>query len=225
MAGKVRDYIAKYYDGFGTNCAETTFLAANDAWELGVPQEFVKMMGGFGGGMGVKGICGAVSGGAAALSVLYVRKSGHNSPLLMAKVKMFRDLIMERIGTVDCRDLLPRYNTPEEGCKPTIGAIVDILDEVKAEYIDAPSYLPRKIKGPVMREIMANDHILMDIRTAEEKAEKDFADIIEVPECFENYMDKVIVLCGSDTKKAAEIGEKLLALDHKKFYMVDPKML
>ena len=84
MAKKVTECLHHYFHSLGYNCAETTLRAADEAWELHLPEEAFRLMGGFGGGMGVQGVCGAVSGGVAALSHYYVHITGHQSPLLMA---------------------------------------------------------------------------------------------------------------------------------------------
>ena len=67
---KISDYIGYYYREKGFNCAETVLCAANDAWDLHLEPAVIRTMGGFGGGMGTRNVCGAVSGGIAALSGL-----------------------------------------------------------------------------------------------------------------------------------------------------------
>jgi len=224
MAGKVRDHLEKYFVERGCNCAETTFFAANDAWEMGMPADFMKMMGGFGGGMGVKSVCGAVTGGIAALSCYYVRESGHNSPLLMAKVRKYHELINERIGTVDCSILLPRFNTPEKSCLPTIQAIVDILDEVKDMEIDEPMYLPRKAKTAfnLLENLLKEEHIIVDM---EDNAIKNAVKLPENLADLEKYKDINIILCGTDMKKMGVVSEWLKANGFEKVFMADADSL
>lgn len=74
---KVVNRVVHYYRELGYNCAESTLHAANDVWELGLDDSVFKVMAGFGGGMGVKNVCGAVRGGIAALSYRYVQVTGH----------------------------------------------------------------------------------------------------------------------------------------------------
>ena len=66
MSKNIQECLMTYYKGKGMNCAETTLLAANEAWNLEIPEDSVKLMGGFGGGMGSGTVCGAISGGIAA---------------------------------------------------------------------------------------------------------------------------------------------------------------
>lgn len=56
MAKKVTECLHHYFHGLGYNCAETTLRAADEAWELHLPEEAFRLMGGFGGGMGVQGV-------------------------------------------------------------------------------------------------------------------------------------------------------------------------
>ena len=46
MSKNVQECLMTYYKGKGMNCAETTLLAANEAWNLEIPEDSVKLMGG-----------------------------------------------------------------------------------------------------------------------------------------------------------------------------------
>ena len=95
-------------------------------------------MSGFGGGMGTGNVCGAISGGIAAMGYLYAKRTEHKSPLLMEKVKLFMNLVKERLGDENCSVIGPANRTKEERCLPTVRAICDILDEVLDTEIDVP---------------------------------------------------------------------------------------
>ncbi|MBR4879735.1 MAG: C-GCAxxG-C-C family protein [Clostridia bacterium] len=224
MAGKIRDHVEKYFVGKGYNCAESTFLAANDAWELGMPAEAAKMMGGFGGGMATKGVCGAVSGGAAALSCLLVRESGHNSPLLMAKVKKYKELVIERLESENCSVLGPKYQTPATSCLQTILLCVDILDEVKDMEIDAPEYMPRKVKTAfnLLENMLKDEHIIVDMD------DNGIENAVKLPENLselEKYKGINIILCGADAKKLGSVGEWLKTNGCEKVFIADAENL
>lgn len=131
---KVVDYLEKYYKNTNYNCAEAIFSAAMEAWEIDMPKETVKAMAGFGGGMGSASVCGAITGGIAALSCKFVEgDGGHTSPLLMHKVRRYQKLAKEAYGSVDCKDLRPQFFSKEERCFYTIQKIAVILDQVCAE--------------------------------------------------------------------------------------------
>ena len=104
-----------YYKGKGMNCAETTLLAANEAWNLG---------------MGSGNVCGAISGGIAALSYRFVKETGHKSPELMRYVREYVLSVQKEMGSINCRDLHIQYATAEEKCYLTIEQIVKILDQI-----------------------------------------------------------------------------------------------
>ena len=136
---KVADYVKKYRD-MGYTCAESTLLAADEAWDLNIPEGSSKFLAGFGGGMMTGDVCGAVSGGVAAFSYKYVRGNGHQSPLMIRKVNTFVKLVESRLGTKLCRELQPMFFTEEDNCTPTVQAIAKILDEVEAMDFDDPDH-------------------------------------------------------------------------------------
>lgn len=145
---KVSDYAKKYRDQ-GYTCAESTLLAANEAWDLNLPEGSSKFMAGFGGGFCTGDICGAISGGVAALSYKYVRVNGHESPLLEKKVSTFLSEVQKRCGSKLCKELQPKYFTEEDNCTPTVLAITEILDEVEAmEFEDVPEHSGYDLRFP-----------------------------------------------------------------------------
>ena len=136
--GKVIDYLEKYYKNTNYNCAEAVFSAAVEAWGADVPAEMVKTMAGFGGGMGCQNVCGAVTGGIAALSCKLVQgDGGHTSPELMDKVRAYISAVQETFGSEDCSELKPKYFTEEERCYQTICKVAEVLQRVYEEEIQA----------------------------------------------------------------------------------------
>ena len=127
---KVTDYAKKYRD-MGYTCAESTLLAANEAWDLGLKEEDTHVMAGFGGGFHAGSVCGAVSGAIAALSIKYFGINGHQSPLLALKCRLLFEAVNERLGTCTCRGLAPIYRNLKENCTPTVWEVTRILDEIE----------------------------------------------------------------------------------------------
>ena len=144
---KVSDYVKKYRSQ-GYTCAESTIMAANEAWELNLSPESTRLLGGFGGGMHVGTVCGAISGGIAALSARYNKGTGHNSPLLTVKCKLFVNEVEERTGHIRCDELQPIYKTPEEDCDPTVVLIAGILDEIEEVEITIPENCGYDLRFP-----------------------------------------------------------------------------
>ena len=139
---------AKEYRGKGYTCAESVFLAANDVWDLGFSEDISPIMSGFGGGMHCGEVCGAISGGIAALGLKYCGGNGHNSPLLSIKCDLFVATVRERAGHIRCAELGPIYRTEEEDCDPTVVMIAKILEEVDALEIDIPKVVDYDLRRP-----------------------------------------------------------------------------
>ena len=226
MSKKVIDCLDHYFHGLGYNCAESTLRAANEAWELNLPEEAFRLMGGFGGGMGVKGVCGGVSGGVAALSHYYVHISGHQSPLLMAKAKIFQELVAERMGSTACADLMPKYLTEKESCMPTISLIAEILDEVKDMELDIPLFLPRKLRVPQFERALAGNCLRLDIRSKEDYAAGHISGTSCLPldqlKDADLAADQAIILITGDIKAVETAAAILEAKGHNEIYYFDP---
>ena len=122
--GKVVDYLEKYYKDTNYNCAEAVFSAAAEAWGLDISDDVIRTMGCFGGGMGCAIVCGAVTGGSAALSHKFVEgDGGHTSPEMMKKVRTYIRKVREAYGSENCKDLRPQFYSKEERCFQTISKI------------------------------------------------------------------------------------------------------
>ena len=129
---KVFDVIDKYITRLEgapkLNCAQITFLAANEAWNLG-KEGNEDMLRGFGGGLNMGIVCGGVTGGVAALGYKYQGK------MLREKTKLYINTVREKCGSENCIPLKDKYRTEEDSCKPTMEVIAQILDEIDATEI------------------------------------------------------------------------------------------
>ena len=148
---KISSFTNQYYKLLGLNCAETIAHSANDALDLNIPATSFIGMGGFGGGMGVKGLCGAVSGGIFALGFLYTVKSGHESPLLMDKVKLFIGLVNEEFKSDQCSILRKCGLRDDDRCLNIINKISDILDEVIDKEISTPLFQTKDVSTQLLK--------------------------------------------------------------------------
>ena len=98
----------KYAEGL--NCSERVFLTLHGLLETDIPSEAVCLLSGFGGGVaGIRdGMCGAVSGGVAAIGLVY----GRQKPPEGSRERMYevsRDFVSRfktRYGTIICRELI-----------------------------------------------------------------------------------------------------------------------
>ena len=121
--------------GFGAaedyNCAEKIVRGASIAYGIGLSEDAQRMMGGFGGGMGLGEACGTVTGAVAVISAMLVKEKAHATPELKAATQRFINQFRECMGNeIECRNLRPKYRTKEAGCDKIIITAAEILDEL-----------------------------------------------------------------------------------------------
>ena len=130
----LKELAIKYYDkAYDYNCAETIIHAADEAYNLNLSKETFKVLAPFGGGMGVEDICGALTGAAAVIGVMFTNDRGHESPkvreLTIRLVSTFKD----RLGTYNCRILKEKYKTEDKRCSVMIAVAAEALEEIIEE--------------------------------------------------------------------------------------------
>ena len=125
--------LSGYGDAEDFNCAEKILYGANVAYHLGLNQDACKMIAGFGGGMGVEKLCGAVAGSIAVLSLLFVEECGHKSPKIKPLTKEFLERYEQKMGSIDCAPLKKAHRQEESvKCLYVIAAAAEILDDIIA---------------------------------------------------------------------------------------------
>ena len=128
----LRDYAEKHYRAHH-NCAESLLLAANDQYALGLSDRDIQLMKAFGGGMGVGGACGALTGALAALSLIYpTTASAVEGGIRADSAKLVREF-EAALTSQDCDVLQPLYRTEENRCLETVLRGADVLEK----HIDA----------------------------------------------------------------------------------------
>lgn len=116
------------------NCAEQLLNAANIAYNMNLSKDACKLSAGFGGGMGIMSVCGAVTSGSMVLSHLFVNEYAHEGTKEIARLtREFIKQTEESMSSYICRDLRGKYRTPEAGCKYTIEGVAKALDKVIEE--------------------------------------------------------------------------------------------
>lgn len=126
------DYVKKYIEeeAYDYNCAESLIHAANEVYGFNLNDRSMKMMAGFGGGVYHEGLCGAISGAVATLSIIYTDTVAHESEILEEVIAHFFGEFKEEFGTINCQKLKEEFRTEKEGCKKIILAAAKILDEI-----------------------------------------------------------------------------------------------
>lgn len=100
----------------GYNCSEAIFLAFHELLNLPVDRETVKMLTGFGGGLGHAGcMCGALVSSAAVLNILFGRTDNKGDrKQAYAITSEFHDRFLDKFGATCCRALNQApFDTPE----------------------------------------------------------------------------------------------------------------
>ncbi|MFW5717992.1 MAG: C-GCAxxG-C-C family (seleno)protein [Spirochaetota bacterium] len=112
------------------NCAETMLHAANEAYDIGLPEEAMRAASAFGGGMGREDACGAMTGALMALGILRGTGRSHQDPRLGELRDEFVRRFEERFGSIECRCLKAAHKDPVRGCAPITEGAAEILEEV-----------------------------------------------------------------------------------------------
>ncbi len=110
------------------NCAEAILLGANEAYDLKLSGESLKLSAGFGGGMCIEEACGVVTGMVMVLSHLFANDKGHNSPEMKTKIHFALKTFEAQFETYNCKTLKAAYRTEDKGCHALIAAGAKILD-------------------------------------------------------------------------------------------------
>lgn len=121
-------------DGYGNaqdyNCAEKILYGANEVYQLGLDKEALKMAAGFGGGMAIEDICGALTASIMVLGKLFVKNNAHESTKIKNFTKELLELYRKEMGEIDCAPLKAKYRTEEIKCRDVILKAAEILDGI-----------------------------------------------------------------------------------------------
>lgn len=118
------------------NCAESLLCAANDEYSLGIDPVGLRIMAGFGGGMGLEmNCCGALSGAVAAISTMFTRTKAHEDPVVKDLCKAFLERFMEKHGEIYCGPLKELHRDGDEKvrCLPVVEMAAAVLKEIVKE--------------------------------------------------------------------------------------------
>ncbi len=138
-----RKEMAMEYFGQGYNCSQAVALAFADMVNID-KSELAKLAMSFGGGVGhMREVCGAVSGAAIILGLIYGNdEPGKNKPEHYERVQAVANAFKEETGSIVCRELLgltnPDTSAPPEPrtdayykkrpCPELVGLAAEILD-------------------------------------------------------------------------------------------------
>lgn len=114
------------------NCAEKIFYGANEAYQLDIEKSALRLSAGFGGGMGIGSVCGALTASVMVLSCLFVEDKAHESDRIPKLTQELFQSYCQEMGEMNCESLKARYRTEEYKCREVISKAAEILDRIIA---------------------------------------------------------------------------------------------
>jgi C_GCAxxG_C_C family probable redox protein len=119
-----------YMKEHGLNCAETILRVANEELGLGLDRNALLLAAGFGGGMAVGNVCGALTGAIMVLGRLYVKERAHESARIKDVEKKLIAAFEKEFGTLLCVPIKGKYFHPEFHCKGVVLAAARLLENL-----------------------------------------------------------------------------------------------
>jgi C_GCAxxG_C_C family probable redox protein len=121
------------------NCAETILYGANIVYQLGLDGGDLKVAAGFGGGMAIESVCGALTGAIMVLGRLFVEERAHESSRIKDLTQELFDSYTEEMGSIYCAPLKEAHRTETLKCRIVILKAAEILDGIIEGEIKAGS--------------------------------------------------------------------------------------
>lgn len=140
---RISERARELFDSKQHNCAESVFMALNEALDGGLAPETAKRIAtGLGGGLGASGgTCGALTGGV--LGIGLIAKSDDaiaRKKTLYPLAAGLQDRFRERFGSIDCRDLTRDLtNDRRVLCRAITAAATEMCAEMLLTAEDTPS--------------------------------------------------------------------------------------
>ncbi|GAQ25031.1 C-GCAxxG-C-C family (seleno)protein [Tepidanaerobacter syntrophicus] len=136
LTEKIEKYYSKEFD---LNCAEAMVYSANEEYGLNLDKKALKMASGFGGGMGIESVCGALTGGIMVLGVLFTKEKAHESERVKTLEKEFLSRYKDKMGDILCKPLKEKHHNDEVRCLNVIKEAGVILDDIVKRELGTPS--------------------------------------------------------------------------------------
>jgi C_GCAxxG_C_C family probable redox protein len=112
------------------NCAEKILYGANEAYQLGLSHDALKMAAGFGGGMAIEDVCGALTASIMVLGRLFVKGNAHESTRIKDLTTELFKSYRKEMSEIDCAPLKAKYRTEEFKCRDVILKAAQVLDGI-----------------------------------------------------------------------------------------------
>ncbi len=119
-----------YGEDLDLNCAEKILYASNEVYDLGLDHASLKMSAGFGGGIGMESVCGALTGGVMVLGTLFIVNRAHESDRVKLLTREFFESYESEMGSTVCKPLKDMHRTEELKCSNIIVKASKILEAI-----------------------------------------------------------------------------------------------
>lgn len=116
------------------NCAEVMLNACNDYYNLNLDKNTLKVMAPFGGGLCSEKTCGILTGGAAAIGIIFAEDKPSENIKMKEITKKWIEKFEKEFKNTDCKVIKEIKRDENEGCKPLIIKGAEILEEIINEY-------------------------------------------------------------------------------------------
>jgi C_GCAxxG_C_C family probable redox protein len=107
------------------NCCEHTLIAAFESFEQQLDPEVFALAKGFAGGMKIKSVCGALTGGVMVLSRFY-----HDADFLEKAIQDYFQKFEDRYDSIMCLQLKDEFYDEKTRCQKVMINAAQVLDEV-----------------------------------------------------------------------------------------------
>lgn len=123
-----REQLSEEYVNQDYNCAEAILRVANREYDLHIPEESLRLVSGFGGGMGCGDACGALSSVVAVISTLLVKERAHATEGFKEKCAAVCQEFSRLEGSTSCADIKEKNSVEGLRCFKTVEDAYGILE-------------------------------------------------------------------------------------------------
>ena len=128
----LRDKAYEYFITRDLNCSEAVLLAISDEYGLGLDTEDMKLVSGFGRGIGCARFCGVMTALIAACGKMMITGRAHATENFDAVFSGLYDAFVEKVGSAECAELKPIYRKPDVRCLQVVEMGLDVFEEYMA---------------------------------------------------------------------------------------------
>lgn len=132
------EQVETYYLGQGYNCAEAMLRGIRDVYQLPLSDDSLPLVSGFGGGMHVGHLCGAVAGAVAGLGAMLVKDKGREAPGFAERCQELMENMLRDLGTDQCHPLKEAHFQEQQRCWAVVEQAANTFEQFAREAGLAP---------------------------------------------------------------------------------------